>query len=505
MAVTTTTTATAERLSATAVRRPSLALLALAANLAIALPLAALLNLWQDEAYTLHTTGRDLAYAFAQAIGFEQNAPLYFLVMTLWRHAGESLFFLRLVSVICIAATVALVPALARRYVPAVDPGFVTAAVAVNPFAIWAAVEMRVYASIVLLSALLLLAFFDAFLSEKRSRSAALAYALCAALALYTQYYLAFLIAAQAIALLVYNRRAFAPFALAAGAAALAFAPLLAVVPGQVQNFKGAFAAPTLLHSFVTLAGIVLRYLLPLPFEHAKIAYGGIVAALAIAAVVTRKAFDGRALAPIVTIAGFAFLFFAAGTYAAGVHVLDRHAASLYLPATLSGFALLSLLKPPARRRAAAVWTCIAVGASLIALGVTYRALAKPGDWARATAFVRAHERPGEPIAVFEAENALPFAYYYGGSNRIVPIPEGVDFRRYDVSKFVVRGEAALAASMPQTARLWLVTAGECKASNIAFGCGLVEGYAARRYRVLLDRPFFGSRVRLLERRGPGR
>ena len=491
---------TAERFSSTAVRRPSLALLALGANLAIALPLAGLLNLWQDEAYTLHTTGRDLTYAFAQAIGFEQNAPLYFLVMTLWRHAGESLFFLRLVSVVCIAAAVALVPALARRYVPAVDPAWVTAAVAVNPFAIWAAVEMRVYAAIVLLSALLLLTFFDGFLGEKRSRSAAFAYALCAALALYTQYYLAFLIAAQAIALLIYRRRAVAPFALAAGAAALAFAPMLAIVPAQVQNFKGAFAAPSLLHSFVTLTGILLRYLLQLPFEHAKIAYAAIVAALAVAAVAARKAFVARTVPPIVTIAACAFVIFAAGTYAAGVHVLDRHAASLYLPVTLSAFAAIALLKPPASVRAAAVWTCVAVAASLIALGVTYRALAKPGDWARATAYVRAHERPGEPIAVFEAENALPFAYYYDGPNRIVPIPEGVDFRRYDVSSFVVRDDAQLAAAMPRTARLWLVTAGECKASNIAFGCGLVEGYAARRYRVLSDESFFGSRVRLVER-----
>ena len=189
--------------------------MALGVNLVITVPLAGILNIWQDEAYTLETTSRGFGYAFTQAIGFEQNAPLYFVVMSVWRHAGDGIFFLRLFSVLCIAGTVLLLPGLARRYVPHVDGVLVAAVVACSPFVVWAAVELRVYALIVLMSALLLRTFFDAFMEENPGKGAAIAYAVCVAVALYTQYYLAFLVAAQGATLLFYNRRAILRYALA--------------------------------------------------------------------------------------------------------------------------------------------------------------------------------------------------------------------------------------------------------------------------------------------------
>jgi hypothetical protein len=144
------------------------------------------------------------------------------------------------------------------------------------------------------------------------------------------------------------------------------------------------------------------------------------------------------------------------------------------------------------------VWFCIATIASTIAIVQTYAPLAKPGDWFRATAYIDAREHANEPIAVFEAENALPFAYYYRGPNRIVAIPHAVDFRRYDVTRFIVHDQEELIAAMPRAKRVWLITAGECTSANIAFGCDIVERVVAARYRVDADATFYGSRARLL-------
>jgi hypothetical protein len=472
--------------------------MALGANLALTVPLAAVLNVWQDEAYTLQTTSRGVGYAFHQAIAFEQNAPLYFVVMALWRHAGDGIFFLRLFSVLCIAATVLLIPGLARRYVPQVDGILVAAVVACNPFVVWAAVELRVYALIVLMSALLLRTFFDAFVEENPSKTAAIAYAVCVGVALYTQYYLAFLIAAQAATLLFYNRRALPAFVLAAGAAALAFVPMLAIVPGQVQNFKSIFAPPSIVQTCINLAGIGLRYLLPLPLLHAKNAYVVCVVVALLALTFARPSLKAIGRSPIVAMTGFAFAFFAAGTYLSGVHVLDRHAASLYVPVTLTIFAVLTTARFANRRRAVLLWSALVMALSLFTLVWTYRHLAKPGDWARAAAYLQARERPGEPIAVFEAENALPLAYYYGGPNRIVPIPHAVDFQRYDIRRFVIRDEAGLQATLPVRGRIWLVTSGDCASANVQFGCHQLEDFIARRYRVESNAQFFGTRIRLI-------
>ncbi len=471
----------------------------LGVNLVITVPLAGVLNIWQDEAYTLETTSRGIGYAFAQAIGFEQNAPLYFAVMSIWRHAGDGIFLLRLFSVLCIAGTVLLLPGLARRYVPQVDGVLVAAVVACNPFVVWAAVELRVYALVVLISALLLRTFFDAFMEEHPGKGAAIAYAVCVAVALYTQYYLAFLVAAQGATLLLYNRRAILRYALAGAAAALAFVPMLAIVPGQVQNFKGIFAPPSIAQTCITLTGIVLRYVLPLPILHAKNAYVVLVVVAILAAAFARPSLKAIGRNPIVAMTAFAFAFFAVGTYLSGVHVLDRHAASLYVPATLSIFAVLATVRFANGRRAVLVCSALVMALSLVTLVETYRHFAKPGDWARVAEYLQTHERNGEPIAVFEAENALPLAYYYKGANRIVPIPHGVDFRRYDVSRFVVENEAELQSTVPRASRLWLVTSGECASANVRFGCNRLEEFVARRYRIGADAQFFGTRVRLIE------
>lgn len=481
-------------------RLPVVAFAAAGINLAITLPLAAVLNIWQDEAYTLHTIAGSAGFAFVQAIRFEQNAPLYFVAMSLWRHLGESIFHLRLFSVVCIALSVGMMPALARRYVPRVNPVFVAAVVACNPFVVWAAVEMRVYALIVLVSALLLLTFYDAFADERPSLAAAAGYAACVAVGLYTQYYLAFLVAAQGVAVLVYYRRRLGAFLIAAAAGALAFVPLLATIPGQVANFKDGFAAPSLPHALAVLAAILLRYELPLPMSHSKFIYAGIVAAVVLTLLIVRPKRAGGD-GTILLVTGVAVVLFALGTYASGVHVLDRHAASLYLPATLAVFALVSSLQLSRGRTVAVAWTSVALILSVLVLCRTYSSLAKPGDWPRVAAYIRDHETAAEPIVVFEAENSLPFAYYYRGRNAVVPVPHGIDFRRYRVTSFVIHNDSELVGSMPRTARLWLVTAGNCASANVQFGCTILERYVAERYRTLSDTKFFGSEVRLLQRK----
>jgi uncharacterized membrane protein len=483
-----------------ATRSTALAVAAVAVVLAIALPLAFTLNIWQDEAYTLNTTAHGFAYALHQAISFEQNAPLYFLIVVILRRFGEDIFFLRTFSVLCAAATVALVPGLVRRYVPNADGALLAIVVACNPFLIWAAVELRAYALMILMSALLLQTFYDAFMKERASGWATVGYALCVALALYTQYYLAFIVAAQGLTVLLWYRRRLIAFIAAFVAGCLAFVPMLLTIPGQVQNFRSGFESPSLIGSFATLAAILWHYLLPLTFRHSSLVYGVLTVAVIAALTYYRPSLTVAGGGAIVLITSCAAVLFAAGTYEAGVHILNRHAASLYVPSTLSAFAVVAALKAPLRFRAAAVLAATAIILSLATLVVTYRALANPGDWIRVEAYLRSHERPGEPIVVFEAENALPLAYYYRGPNSIVPVPRGVDFHTYDVTDFVIRDESQLQSVMPQALRVWLVTAGDCTASNVRFGCSKLERYVDGRYRVLSDARFYGSRVRLLER-----
>ena len=485
-------------------RAQTLALTATCLNLAITIPLALFLNVWQDDAYTLHSTGTGVAYAFHEAIGFEQNAPLYFVAMALWRDINHSAVFARLFSVLCAALTVWLFAAFAERYLPRADSRWIVLTVAINPLLIWSALEIRLYALVICIAMLLLLTFYDGFLREDRDRKAQVLYALCAAAAVYSQYYLAFLIAAQGVYLLVWKRRALPAFAACAAAAAILFAPMLATVPAQVANFRGAFTPPhSPIDSGRVLLGSLVRYVLPLDFlPHATAVYAVLIALAVVAALVFRRFFGRDGDAIIVRLTALAFAIFATGIYAAKVHLLNRHAASLFVPAVAFPVAVLSYLRPSHRAKAIAAWCAIVAAASIVLLIWTYRSGAKPGDWQRVAVYIEARETAGEPIAVFQAENALPFEYYYHGRNAVYAIPRGVDFEHYDVSQFVVRDETAISRALPRAAtRLWWIDAGECAAANIEFGCGTVERYIAREYRTVSTAQFYESDVRLLERR----
>lgn len=459
--------------------------------------LAAILNVWLDESFTLASTSRDVAYAFHEALVFEQNPPLYFVLLTLWRHVNGSDFFLRLFSILCAAGTIALVPGLARRYVPQIDWRVVTLAVAFNPFLVWAALEIRVYALTLLLSAVLLHTYYDAFIASAPRKRAWVAYTIAAVLALYTQYYFAFLIAAQGALLLMRRRAAVARFALSAVIAALALVPMARIVASQVANFREGYAAPSLMRSALTVADIVGHFLLPIAASHASIVYAGAAAVAVVALVVFRRYLTHTGAATAVVLAPLAALCFTLGIFAGGVWVVIRHASSLYVLMWLGLFGLISFFRKEIRPFIAMGWLALALLTSAIALAGTYAHLAKPGDWKRVARYVETHERPNEPIAIFDAENTLAFAHYYRGRNRIVGIPTGVDFDRYDVRRFVLRNDAQLDRSMPRAPRFWLVTVADCTQSRVSLGCSVAERYVTR-YHVFDDRAFFGARARLL-------
>ena len=487
-----------------------LTLVLVIAQLSITVPLAYVLNVWQDDAYTLASTAGSLRHAVHQAISFEQNAPLYFVLMVVWRALGPSYFVARLFSVLCVAGAVSTLPKILQRYLPDVQPAWIMLAAAFNPFLIWAALEIRLYALVILLSTLLLLTFYDAFLASQPSRGALLAYAVLCVISAYTQYYLLALIVAQGLVLMLWRRwRALRTYAAVGVVAALAFVPMLRILPAQLANFRGSFIAPhTPLVPATTLAEILLQYVVPLTaIPHHKVLYAALVIAALAGALAARRHAGAKANALIGLMLALAFALFSLVVFAAGEHILNRHAASLFVPAVMTAFAAMTIFHEPARRRAVAAVGLLILASSTITLVSTYRPMAKTGDWARLTSYLEARERPGQPILVFEAENAVPFAYYYRGPNPIVAIPAAVDFRTYNVDRFVLHDGAQIAAQLARIPgdhrTLWLVTGQYCRALNIDFGCDKLERYVRDHYDTLSTARFYGSELRELRRLTP--
>jgi hypothetical protein len=494
-----------------------LVFLVVLAHLCLVLPLAAKLNIWIDEAYSLATTDHGMGHALRQGLYFELQPPFYYLLLNAWRRAAvDSVLFARLLSVAISVATIIVAAGLAQRYLERIHPALVALVTAFHPLVVYSAVEIRGYSLILLLSGLILLLFHDAFLSDDRSRLSRGAYVFVSCLALYTQYYLGFLLAANGLALLVLRRwRDLKRYALAMALVAVVFVPLAAILPGQVAGHTDSITADEpLVEDIKRVVWRNLEYAAPtwwmgeLDAWTARNVIAVVIAVLGALAVLFRWRDATRP--------GFLALGTMAATVSLGFVVVSglvsdqlllvNHTAALFFPSILFAFRILDGLKP---RAIHLLWVVFVLVLDGFALAQTYRPMAKPGDYQRAARLIMEQERPGEPILIFTPEAALALARYYSGPNDLVPIPAPEDLKIYDVSEFALTSEddirSALGDLQDDPARLWLYNEvrSPCSYLGVQLNCRILEDFVANHYVVRLRQPLHRGQVRLLEPKAP--
>ncbi len=480
-------------------------------HVSITLPLAALVNLWIDETFSLETTRHSFTHAITRGIHFELQPPMYFALLNLWRSFGASVFVARLFSVVCVALMLLVVALISRRYFRDQHPGWLVGAVALNPFVIWAAVEIRVYALALLLSSLLILFFHDGWWSEeneKRNR-ARLGYALVALLGLYTHYYLGFLLVAHAGALLWRrNGRLLMGCLASMMAVGVAFLPLAMVVRAQLTGHTQTLSVR---HSLVADARLLWwhaqEYLLPAYWKASAGLQRAMIGLLALAVLfLLLRRFrdlvttDHLALWTMTAIAG---LFFIVALKLTGPMLMEtRHMVALFLPLQLSLFAVLTTI---GGRRVLTGWSALLLFFYVSSLLVVWHPLAKVGDWQRVAAWLQREEKPGEPVAVFNIAGALSLQHYYHGVNPTIQLPRETPLDEFDTRDYVFRNETEIAGALRKAqnaaGRLWLITDPDkdCKSMDVDLNCRGLEDYLAAHYVTAKEQFFFHSRIRLLQ------
>ena len=475
----------------------------LIAHLCITVPLAWILNTWIDEAYTLNTTGKTVGYAIHQAIHFELQPPLYFALLTLWRGIDHSVFFARLFSVICAAAMVCCVAPLAARYIRTTNPMVAVIAVAFNPAAIWAAEEIRVYAFSGLLSALLLWTFYDGYLAERRP--ARVLYATLAVIAVYTQYFLGFLLLGAAIALIVTRRfQAFKGFLLTMVPVAVAAIPIAVLLKSQISQGTAVFFNTRTLPDLVySLYFMLLHYALPsLGIRH--------LVPLGIALFVVIIIFAAPSTLRVERITLWAISIVSATCLVVIVFVTrqpsfgQRYAFIFFVPFILAIVAQLASVRRH-RRLVLAGWLIVMLVGSAVSLFTIYRPMARAGDWHRVADYIMASERPGQPILAFQSENAVNLMVYYSGANPILAVPNPINFNNVGDTSVILRHEGEIQSVLDRAGRsprlLWVVTTDECHEENVDYHCDMFEKFISKRYVMVQRRDFFRASVRLVRDR----
>jgi hypothetical protein len=257
---------------------------------------------WFDEAQAAHEVSLSFG-ALVNTIGAQETSPpLYFALAWVWAKVfGTGEAGLRSLSALLGVAVVPITYLCARELVSR-RAGLVAAALAaISPFMIWYSQEAREYMLLAVMSGLSLL-FFARSLRDPSRRNLGL-WALCSALALLTHFFAGFLVAPEALWLLV--RRRSRACVMAVGAVAVVEAALIPLavsdtnhplgwltafpLQSRIQQVPVTFALGTLYRSSavnVSLLGAAiltgaLIFLLVVGADRAQLRGAGIAAALA--------------------------------------------------------------------------------------------------------------------------------------------------------------------------------------------------------------------------------
>ena len=162
-------------------------------------------SMWLDEWLTHGYTGMGLHDLGSALVHYETHPPLYFVFVWAWTHVfGTDEAGMRSMSAVVGTASVPLAYAAARARFSTRDALLAAALVAVNPFSVWYAQEARPYALLEALCLASLVCVIRA--ADGGGRRWLWGWAVTASLALLTQYFAAFVIAAEAAWLLTRRR-----------------------------------------------------------------------------------------------------------------------------------------------------------------------------------------------------------------------------------------------------------------------------------------------------------
>lgn len=487
-------------------RRADLAVgLLVLAHLAAALWLGHWLSVWVDEGFTLETTAAGPLHAGRQAVTFELQAPLYFVLLSIWRLLGDSFWFARAFSALCTAGSLLLITRLPERTAPAGIRFLLLAWLAAHPFLLWAGSEARPYALVLLEVAAAMVLFDRTWMGPAPLRKARFALIAVLACGIYTHYYVGFLVPAfAAVLLLAHGFRRLRAFTIDLGLVALICLPIAFWLPGQVhevattehlgplQLAKGMFwrledyVVPTasawrgwpwwahardLFWQALLLGGCFLL-LRKRPRPHDACGRLGVMTAVIIGEFALL-----RLLMP-------AELF------------VPRHTTVLFLPLLLL-FASVAAGSPSRLARALlAVLLTIALAASW----AQFSSGAKNGNFREVARFLETHERPEEPVLVFLSDMVLPLRQHYHGRNELMPFPRPLRFGPGYPGIFAIRDEQEVArafASYAPLGRAWLVTLAPPHGdTGVRFGHEILEDWVARKCLTRTDERV-GDRVRV--------
>lgn len=500
-------------------RRSKVVWLLILVHLLITLPLAYFLNAWVDEASTLYNTQKGFIDTALNVFHTEKQAPLYFILLSIWRDIDGSIFFARLFSVICGCLAIKFFYDLAKSFFDEKKAILITAFFALHPYLIWASLEIRLYSMVILLTVLLLKFFNEGHLNRKDAktqRKSQIIFIIVAVIGIYTNYYLGFLLVGGFVSLLILRRWQEAKtYFLQMFIVGLAILPLAWAIKMQLaDNTEGHQQISGFTEGIRILWGHFLSFVFPTELfpleEQTKVSYARVwIIRFGILAVILlllkdrlRPLLDEKILFFGTNTAIIAAFMLFAFSILGGEYISLRHAAVLFVPLILFISSLLLNLLPQKS------WIILAAFFSLLfsySIYSLYPNLAKRGDWSNIAKFIEANEKPDQPIVTSQVYDAISIPFHYKGVNKVLPDERFFEWDLEDSlsseNAFKKQTEFIISEIPPNAQEIWLLTRDTCHNPKTAPSCLPLENFVQAHYTIEIEKDFYLEKLRLLRKK----
>jgi len=392
---------------------------ALLAALIIRLAMIGAQSAWLDEGYSLAVAHHAAGFILSFTARSDIHPPLYYLALHAWLAVtGYGLEQARLLSALSGVVAVAAIYALAAELFDRPTAVWAALLLAVSPLASWYSDETRMYAMTGLFTLLALALLVRAV--RRGYRVAWVGFVVCAALAFYTDYSAAYVLAGATVCALFMRRGAglsARPWLISVLALAVLIAPALALLRWQEAHNLSSIAwipAPT-----PGVVGGVLVDLIGLhtPMPAVVVVAGLILAALSFLAVRTdyRRPRLRRSYLFVASIALAPIVLALVLSLGQSVFLTRTVMASVY--GLLIFFARGLAARTPRR----VAWSVLALAPLLavdaVSLHAAYATTINE-DWRGAASYLSTRALPGDVILFGQGFLQLPFDVYWNRYNR---------------------------------------------------------------------------------------
>jgi mannosyltransferase len=390
-------------------------------------------TIWEDEAYTLNTTSLSLGKVISESYHFEAQPPVYFFICALWRLINPEIYFARLLSAIFIAFSALTIYKISKLFTSRNLSRWVTIVFLLNPFTLWASIEIRLYALVVLLSAISLYYFLQYLLTSNKKHFFYLL--LVSLIGLYVQYFFAFLILVYIFVYLLYKGiKPTINFIFYFIPILILFLPNIYMMGSNLSNAQSQGVGYTtiqrltvvfnsfqnvLLGIHVLVEKTILRWLVRIMFI--------VGFAYPILLMKRQKTKESESLKKVIIIIVLAIMvvlsLFTVVVFITGIKFNNRYLALVY-PAIILLFLMFDYYNPKLRAISFSGITVYFITLLLL----KYSVPVKTYDYESLAGFLKSIENPNEPIIFNSRTNSAPFEYYYTGKNLVVEIPDSMKF-----------------------------------------------------------------------------